>query len=94
MSGEVVQCPRCGADVEMPTTETAETDMAIALVVTDPGTFSQHFRDEHPEQWASSCEARRKMNANPVMPGMPRKVDGTFLRPGEDVGDIAVRAGI
>ena len=76
----------------MPTTAKVETDMTIAVVVTDPGTFHEHLRDVHPEQWAESCEARRKMNANPFFGGMPRKVDGTFLRAGEDVGDIAVRA--
>lgn len=91
MECEVVKCPACGVDVEMPATAEVETGMTFAVVVTDPGTFYAHVRDEHPERWEQSCEARRRMNANPFIGGMPRKVDGTFLRPGEDVGDIAER---
>ncbi len=74
----------------MPTLEDRENDhgIALAVVVTDPGTAWHHVRDEHPERWAELCEARRKMNANPFIGGSPRKVNGTFLRTGEDVGEL------
>lgn len=85
------KCPACGAEVERPVMETREDDFCTYVVVTDPGTSWAHLRDQHPEVWAQMCEARRKMNANPFIGGMPRKVDGTFLRAGEDVADIAVR---
>ena len=75
----------------MPATETVVTDMACAVVVTDPGNVHSHIRDRHPEAWAAACEARRKLNANPFIALMPRKVDGTLMRAGEDVSDIAVR---
>jgi hypothetical protein len=88
-----VNCPVCGVPVEMPVTETAEADGMLAVVVTDPGTAWAHVRDAHPEEFTRMCEARRKMNANEFIGAMPRKVDGTFLRPGEDVADIAVRPG-
>lgn len=85
------KCPACGADVERPTMETRQDDFASYVVVADPGTSWEHLRDHHPDIWAQMCEARRKMNGNPFIGGMPRKVDGTFLRAGEDVADIAVR---
>ena len=91
MSGALDTCPACGADVEHATTETRHDDFASYVVVTDPGTAWAHLRDQHPGIWAELCEARRKMNANPFIGGSPRKVDGTFLRAGEDVADIAVR---
>lgn len=92
MAARQEKCPACGADVEHATTETRHDDMASYVVVTDPGTAWAHLRDQHPDIWAEMCEARRKMNANPFIGGMARKVDGTFLRAGEDVADIAVRA--
>lgn len=91
--GRTAECPMCGAELTMPTTEErtlyGDARFAIAVVVTDPGTVHRHVRDEHPEKWAELCEAQRKMNANPFIGGSPRKVDGTFLRAGEDVGTIA-----
>jgi hypothetical protein len=92
-SGKWVRCPSCGAELELPASEVVETDMASAVIVTDPGTAFSHIRDVHPEYWATACELRRRMNASPYIGGMPRKVDGTFLRSGEDVGDIAIRSG-
>jgi len=77
-----VKCPLCGAELEWATTETREDGCATYVVVTDPGTAWAHTRDEHPERWAELCDARRKMNANPFIGCMPRKVDGTFLRAG------------
>jgi len=71
--------------------ETREDGMASYVVITDPGTAWAHVRDQHPGVWAQMCEARRKMNASPFIGGMARKVDGTFLRAGEDVADIAER---
>jgi hypothetical protein len=73
----------------MPRTENREFDggMVFAVVVTHPGTFHAHVRDAHPEQWARSCEMTRRMNANPYIGILPRKVNGTIMRPGEDVGD-------
>jgi hypothetical protein len=72
--------------------QAAGDDMASYVIVTDPGTFHQHARDDHPGIWADLCDARRKMNANPYIGCMPRKVDGTFLRAGEDVSDIKTRS--
>ena len=81
-----------GALLTPPTHERREIDggMVLVLVVTDPGTMHRHIRDEHPERWTELCEFQRKWNANP-MPGfhMPRKVDGTLLLDGQDVGDTA-----
>lgn len=86
------KCPACGAEVERPVMETREDGMASCVVVADPGTSWAHLRDEHPGIFAEMCEARRKMNANPYIGGMPRRVDGCFLRDGEDVSDIMERA--
>jgi hypothetical protein len=87
---ETVTCPLDGQVLTLPVHEQREIDggIAIALVVTDPGTVHRHIRDAHPERWAELCEFQRKWNASPV-PGfhLPRKVDGTLLRTGEDVGD-------
>lgn len=91
-TGRRVKCPLCDAELEWATTETRQDEFASYVVVTDPGTAWVHIRDEHPERWAEMREARRKMNANPFIGCMPRKVDGTFLLAGEDVCDIAVRA--
>ena len=90
----MTKCPACGAGIEMPRTEEREfaDGMISAVVVTDPGTFHTHLRDAHPDFWAESCELQRAFNANRFIGAMPRKVDGTFLRPGEDVSDIAVRS--
>lgn len=92
LTGEQVTCPLCSAELTMPTTEERFLDdgmvFAIALSVTDPGTAHHHVRDEHPEKWAELCEMQRRVNANPNIGGSPRKVDGTFLRAGEDVGDL------
>lgn len=87
LTGQQVRCPACGEEVTLPTNETIDDGMVLAVVVTDPGTFHGHVRGQHREAWERMCEARRQMNANPFIGGMPRKVDGTFLRPGEDVGD-------
>lgn len=90
--GTQYDCPRCGTPVTMPTREQRHIDdgatQAIAVVVTDPGTAHAHIRDAHPELWAQLCEQQRQLNASPYMPGMPRRVDGAFLRPGEDVGNL------
>lgn len=87
---ETATCPLDGTHLTLPEHERREFDggMVLALVVTNPGTIHRHIRDEHPERWAEMCERQRKWNANP-MPGfhLPRKVDGTLLRLGEDVGD-------
>lgn len=84
----VTTCPACGETVRHPCTETREDDFASYVVVVDPGNSWHHVRDAHPDIWAQMCEARQKMNANPYIGGMPRKVNGTFLGPGEDVGDL------
>ena len=92
MEPKTVTCPLDGAVLTMPTHEQQEINdgMVLALVITDPGTMHRHIRDEHPERWAEMCEFQWKWNANPL-PGfhMPRKVDGTLLLAGEDVGDTA-----
>ena len=84
-------CPLCGAPVTMPRTQRIDDlggdVLASAVVVTDPGTAHAHVRDEHPEKWAELCEMQRRMNESGRY-GMPRKVSGTFLRAGEDVGDL------
>lgn len=88
LNGAVVNCPLCDAEVTMPSHEKRENDFASYVVVTDPGTFHDHLRDAHPDYWAEACERQRKFNANPFIGSMPRKVNGTFLRAGEDVGDL------
>jgi len=88
LNGAVVKCPKCGTEVTMPSHGERQDDSAFYVVVTDPGTFHRHLRDAHPEEWARVCEMQRKVNANPFIGGMPRKVNGTFLRAGEDVGDL------
>lgn len=87
LSGAVVNCPKCGTEVTLPSHEERQDDFAFYVVVTDPGTFHYHLRDAHPDFWAWSCEHRRWMNQSGRF-GMPRKVSGTFLRAGEDVGDL------
>lgn len=90
--GDQVTCPLCDAPLTMPRSEQQHIDQgavqAIAVIVTDPGTAHAHIRDVHPERWAELCEMQRQVNANPYIGGMPRRVDGTFLRPGEDVGNL------
>jgi len=83
---ETVTCPLDGAELTMPVTEQREDGICIAMVVTDPGTVHRHIRDEHPDLWSDLCDARRKLNANPFLGGMPRRVDGCFLQHGQDVG--------
>jgi hypothetical protein len=84
---KTVTCPLDGAVLTLPVNERRELDggVATAMVVTDPGTVHRHLRDEHPVRWAELCDFQRKWNASGL--AMPRKVDGTFLRAGEDVGD-------
>jgi hypothetical protein len=85
-----VDCPLDGTALTLPVTERCDLpDGGIAMVVTDPGTFHRHMRDTHPERWEEACERQRQMNANPNITFMPRKVDGTFLLDGQDVGDTA-----
>jgi len=84
MMPETVTCPLDGAVLTMPVTERREDDMCTAMVVVDPGTVHRHIRDEHPERWAEMCDFQRKWNA--LGRAMPRRVDGCFLRDGEDVG--------
>lgn len=85
-----VNCPLCGEEVTLPSHAEMETDdgMVCAVVVTDKGTAWAHIRDAHPEDFARLVELQRAMNANPNISSMPRKVDGTFLMPGEGVGSI------
>lgn len=87
MSTETGTCPFDGEVLTMPVLEQRETDDCIYVVMTDPGTVSRHLKDKHPAMWARMCEAQRQMNASPFIGGMPRKVNGTFLFAGEDVGD-------
>jgi hypothetical protein len=88
--GERTSCPLCDAPVTLPRSEHHDLDggMIKALVVTDNGTFHAHVRDAHPERWAELVEMQRQVNANQFIGGMPRRVDGTFLRAGEDVGNL------
>jgi hypothetical protein len=81
------KCPVCGAPVEVP--ETEALDSGRRVTVGDPGTIYTHLRDAHPEKWAELLQLQRAVNAR--IDPVPRKVDGTLLRPGEDVGDIAER---
>ena len=59
------------------------------VTVGDPGTIDTHLRDAHPERWTEALKAQRVVNA--YIDPVPWKIDGTLLRPGEDVGDIAER---
>jgi hypothetical protein len=84
--GRTVTCPLDGTPLTLPTTESREDDAGIIVVVTDPGTVHAHIRDEHPAMWARLREARERMNASPFIGGTPRRVDGTLLLGGRDVG--------
>jgi hypothetical protein len=90
--GEQYDCPLCGAPVTMPRSEQRHIDdgavQAITVTVTDPGTAHAHIRDVHPERWAQLCEQQRQVNANQRIGAWPRRVDGAFLQPGEDVGNL------
>jgi hypothetical protein len=89
---QALNCPLCGTPVTMPQTERVDNlggDVLVsAVVVTDPGTAHAHVRDSHPDKWAELCEMQCRVNASPFISAMQRKVNGTFLRPGEDVGDL------
>lgn len=92
LNGDMTLCPMCSEPVTLPTVEQEELGgrfPATAAVITDPGTFNHHLRDAHPEWWAEQCDLQRRFNANPfIRPVVPRKVNGTPLLPGEDVGDL------
>jgi hypothetical protein len=68
---------------------TERLDSGREVTVGNPGTMYTHLRDAHPERWAEALQAQRVVNA--YIDPVPRKIDGTLLRPGEDVGDIAER---
>jgi hypothetical protein len=89
--GEEVPCPLCGLTVSFPTLIEEGDGHATYLVVTAPGTWITHLRDEHPAEWAKACERQREANARELQPGyqqLPRKVDGTVMAEGEDVDSI------
>lgn len=81
------KCPLCEAPIELPVTET--TDWGRTVTIGDPGTIYSHLREAHPDRWAEALQAQRVVNA--YIDPVPRKIDGTLLLPGEDVGDIAER---
>jgi hypothetical protein len=68
---------------------TERLDSGRGATVGDPGTMYTHLRDAHPERWTEALQAQRVVNA--YIDPVPRKIDGTLLRPGEDVGDISER---
>jgi hypothetical protein len=82
------KCAFCDAPIEVPVTE--RPDSGRVVTVGDPGTIYAHLRDAHPERWTEALQAQRVVNA--YIDPVPRKIDGTLLRPGEDVGDIAARS--
>lgn len=89
-------CPICGAELEPPVFEDRDDGMTFAVVMTDPGTRWAHIVDEHPAEFERVARLRERTNHGPApwgypVYGMPRKVDGTFLRAGENVRDIARR---
>ena len=88
MTADSFTCAEDGFVLRAPVTEVRELDGCLAVVITDPGNAGQHMREAHPELWAEMCDLRRRMNASGRY-GLPRKVDGSFLRPGEDVADCA-----
>lgn len=90
MDPQMRPCPICGELVSLGGHRTIETGAALVVVVDPPDTFHPHLRDAHPAEFAEAAERRAKLNATlgQMMGAMPRKVDGTFLRAGEDVGDI------
>lgn len=94
LTGVPAKCPLCRAEVTLPVTaeldESATAFSVIAHVVADQGTFFAHIRDEHPEEWVQACVRRRRSNAaiGGSLGAMPRKVGGSLLLPGENVGDI------
>jgi hypothetical protein len=79
------KCPLCGAPIEVPWAIDVERDTHVI----DPGNLYIHLREAHPERWAEVCQAQRAVNA--LIDPVPRKIDGTLLLPGEDVGDILER---
>lgn len=81
------KCALCDAPIEVSVTE--RLDSGRVVTVGDPGTIYTHLRDAHPERWTEALQAQRVVNA--YIDPVPRKIDGTLLRPGEDVGDIAER---
>jgi hypothetical protein len=83
---ETVTCPLDGALLTMDTFEDVDYGTCRAVVRTAPGTAHAHMRDAHPEHWQEMCEFQRKWNATGM--GMARRVDGCFLPPDGDVGDL------
>ena len=77
-------CAADGAALTAPTTEAREMDGLMVVVTTDPGNAAEHLRTAHPERWRELCDQQRRMNAGGRY-GMPRRMDGSFLPPGEDV---------
>jgi hypothetical protein len=84
---KMAKCALCDAPIEVPETET--TDWGRSVRVGDPGTLYTHLREAHPDRWAEICQAQRAVNA--LIDPVPRKIDGTLLLPGEDVGDLLER---
>lgn len=84
--GHALRCPLDGTELTAPLMESAHTDPGVAaIVVTEPGTVHRHIRDAHPDLWQQMREQQRVHNERGT--GMPRRADGCFLGPGEDVGD-------
>jgi hypothetical protein len=80
-------CPYCRAQVTNDRFEhVTELPGLAAVSLTVRGSVWGHVRDVHPDRWAWLL--RRQERANSIGLGMPRKVDGSFLLPGQDVGDL------
>lgn len=86
-----VPCALCREPVTLGEHRIVNDGTIVMAVVDPPGTFWPHLRDAHPGAFAEAVERRERLNATlaAIIGAMPRKVDGTFLRPGEAVGDVA-----
>jgi hypothetical protein len=85
---ETVTCPLDGQTLTLDVLEQGEDGACFYVAVAERGTAYQHIRDSHPQHWQQMCEQQRAANANPSVTFMPRRVDGCFLQPGQDVGDL------
>jgi hypothetical protein len=93
--GGMVLCPLCCEPMTLHKLATVEQDGQAVVVVTEAGSMWPHVRDAHPERFELACGHRRRMNAQfaEVMGAAPRKIDGTLLLEGEDVGDVTEELG-
>lgn len=85
MIGDVhMDCPLCHCDVPPPQFTVCNTQTVRAKILTD-NTWHRHVAEHHTDLFNSYVREQIAWNETGI--GMPRDVDGTFLYPGQHVGE-------